>query len=72
MKFIKITNRRGRNFDHGTKFTVTDLKRSNERHNCEAGCGRRPRRDSKFYHHRFMIWDHEANEQVFAPGKFTA
>ncbi len=64
MKFIKVTNRRGFNHDHGTKYTVTDLERSNERHNYEAGTNRRPRRDSKFWSHRFMVWDAERNCQI--------
>jgi hypothetical protein len=65
MKFIKVQNRRGFNHDHGTKFTVTDLARSNERFNFEAGTDRRPRCDSRFWNPaRFMVWDVEANHQL--------
>lgn len=64
MKFVKVTNRRGFNHDHGTKYTVTDLKRSSETHNFEAGTNRMPRRDSKFWGHNFMIWDVQANRKI--------
>lgn len=66
MKFVKVQNRRGFNHNHGTKYTVTDLNRSNETHNFEAGTNRMPRRDSKFWSHNFMVWDVEANCQLRA------
>jgi hypothetical protein len=64
MKFVKVQNRRGFNHNHGTKYTVTDLNRSNETHNFEAGTNRMPRRDSKFWSHNFMVWDAEASCQI--------
>lgn len=66
MKFVKVINRRGFNHHHGTKYTVTDLNRSNESHNYEAGTNRMPRRDSKFWGFRYMVWDVEANCQIRA------
>lgn len=64
MKFIKVRNVRGSNHIHGTKYTVTDLNRSNDQSNYEAGTDRMPRRDSKYWGHRFMIWDVEGNCQI--------
>lgn len=64
MKFIKVRNRRGFNHDHGTKFTVTDLGRSGSEYNYEAGTNRRPRRDSRFWTCKFMVWDVSANCQL--------
>ena len=64
MKFLKVQNRHGFNHNHGTKYTVTDLNRSNETHNFEAGVNRMPRRDSKFWGFRYMVWDVEANCQI--------
>lgn len=65
MKFIKVKNRRGFNHNHGTKYVVIDLERSNEIHNFEAGANRMPR-DSKFWSHLFVVWDVEAKSQIFA------
>jgi hypothetical protein len=64
MKFSKVKNVRGFNHNHGTKFVLNDLNRSNELYNFEAGVNRMPRRDSKFWGHRFMVWDVENNCQV--------
>lgn len=64
MKFIKLNAVRGTNHNHGTKYTVTDLVRSNGANNVEAGTDRMPRRDSKFWGSRYMIWDEEKNCQV--------
>ena len=59
MKFIKITKRKGFDYNHGTKYSVTDLRRSNNQFNFEAGVNRRPRMDSKFWKGHYMIWDVE-------------
>jgi hypothetical protein len=67
MKFIKVENRRGFNHNHSTKYTVTDLERSNETHNFEAGTNRMPRRDSKFWSYRFMVWNVKEKCQIRTP-----
>lgn len=66
MKFIKVRNVRGFNHNHGTKYTVTDLERSNDQYNFEAGTNRLPRKDSKFWGHRYMVWNSEDNQQEYA------
>lgn len=66
MRFLKVQHRRGFNHDHGTKYTVTDLQRSNGVYNYEAGINRLPRKDSKFWSWRFMVWDVEANQKAYS------
>ena len=70
MKFIKVKDRRGFNYDHGTKFTVTDLRRSDSLFSYEAGTNRMPRRDSKYWGARYMVWDVEGNYQINKPAIF--
>ncbi len=64
MKFIKISNRRGFNYDHGTRYSITDLERSTNETYYEAGTNRKPRRDSKYWNFRFMVWDVERNSKA--------
>lgn len=57
MKFIKVQHIRGIDHNHGTKYVVVDLKRSSGLIDYQAGTSRKPRKDSKYWGWRYMVYD---------------
>lgn len=73
MKFIKLKNRRGLDHNHGTKYVIVDLQRSDDKFNYEAGIDRLPRKNSKYWNVcDFMIWDVEQKEVRSCAGSINA
>lgn len=64
MKFLRLKHKQGFNENLSSRYTVTDLERSNKQYNYIAGVDRIPRRDSKYWNFRYMIWDVKGNYQI--------